>query len=231
MESLYILECENGKWYVGKSTDVQRRFKQHAEGKGSEWTRKYAPIRIAETHRVTSEFDETNITKGLMKKYGIDNVRGGAYATVDLPEEIETLIRHEFRAASDACYKCGKKGHFANKCKGRSSFTGTCGCGQSFLDFEEFMSHHRGCLSKQVAARKQPTKPSSQKGTCHRCGRSGHWASKCYARTDTDGNNLSDVEFESESEEDENACHRCGRSGHWASKCYARRHIDGSEID
>lgn len=222
MDTLYILECEDGKWYVGKTSDLPRRYAQHAEGRGSVWTREYAPIRIAETRKVTGPFDETNVTKELMKKYGIDNVRGGAYAAVELPSEQEDLIRHEFRAASDTCFKCGKPGHFANQCKRKSSFTGTCSCGKRFLDFDEFMSHQKMCLPKQ-----KPT-PVAKGVTCYRCGRSGHYSTGCYARTDTDGNYLSDREND---DADEDTCYRCGRSGHWASKCYARRHIDGSELD
>ena len=30
----------------------------------------------------------------------------------------------------------------------------------------------------------------SQSGACYRCGRTSHYASDCYARTDTDGNEL-----------------------------------------
>ena len=29
-----------------------------------------------------------------------------------------------------------------------------------------------------------------QSGACYRCGRTSHYASDCYARTDTDGNEL-----------------------------------------
>ena len=223
MDTLYILECEDNKWYVGKSADVQRRFKQHTEGKGSEWTREYAPIRIAETRTMTSQFDETNVTKELMKKYGVENVRGGAYVALELSDEQETAIRHEIRAASDVCFKCGKPGHFANRCRGRSSFSGTCGCGRTFLAFDEFMSHQKLCLPKQIAKKPAPARSAS----CHRCGRTGHWASSCYARTDADGNSLD----EDKDDADEDTCYRCGRSGHWASNCYARRHVDGDDID
>lgn len=188
METLYILECEDNKWYVGKTTDVQRRFRQHMEGKGSEWTREYAPLRIAETRPITSIYDETNVTKDLMKKYGIDNVRGGAYTAVELPEETEDLIRHELRAANDSCYKCGKKGHFANQCKRKSSFTGTCGCGREFLDFDEFMGHQKGCLPRQVSTQKAVPKG----GVCYRCGRAGHYSPDCYARSHVKGYALDD---------------------------------------
>ncbi len=189
METLYVLECEDNKWYVGKTNDVQRRFKQHTEGKGSEWTREYAPIRIAETRQITSVHDENNVTKDLMKKYGIDNVRGGAYASIDLPDETEDMIRHELRAANDSCYTCGKKGHFANQCKRKSSFTATCSCGREFLDFDEFNGHLRACIMRNRPAPKQPTQ---QKGACYRCGRPGHYSPDCYARRHVKGYELDD---------------------------------------
>lgn len=198
METLYILECEDNKWYVGKSTDVQRRFKQHTEGKGSEWTREYAPIRIAETRPITSQHDETNATKDLMKKYGIDNVRGGAYCSVDLPEETETLIRHELRSTNDSCYKCGRKGHFANRCP--NGYEGDeevfiCGdCDKQFTSDRGLQNH--SCKFKKIAAMAGRQKLTEQKrsGTsvCYRCGRSGHYSPDCYARTHIRGYELDD---------------------------------------
>lgn len=200
METLYILECEDNKWYVGKSADVQIRFMQHLSGKGAEWTREYAPLRIADTRPITSSYDETNVTKDLMKKYGVDNVRGGAYCSVELTEEQETAIRHELRAANDSCYKCGKRGHFASQCKRKSSFVGTCGCGREFLDFDEFMGHQRSCLKRQATAQKEAPKS----GECYRCGREGHWADDCYARWHADGYELDN----SEDEEDDSSRRR-----------------------
>lgn len=188
MESLYVLQLADGKYYVGKSADVTKRFEQHKAGSGAAWTRLHKPNRILETRPLTSVHDETNVTKDLMKKYGIDNVRGGAYTAVDLPEEQEDMIRHELRSSSDACYKCGKTGHFANRCTRKSSFTANCSCGRTFLDFDEFMSHQQCCkVRKAVAAREAPTT-----GACYRCGRPGHYSPDCYAKTHRNGYTLDD---------------------------------------
>jgi cellular nucleic acid-binding protein len=195
MSKLYVLQLEDGKYYVGRTDDVAKRYAEHKSGSGSVWTSLHKPVKILETHDSKTAEDETNLTKYLMKKFGVDNVRGGAYCQRELPDYVEDMIEHETRSSRDKCYKCGKLGHFANQCKRKSSFEGTCHCGKTFLDFEEYTSHMRGCnvrnglvdKSKSYATAKS-AKP--QTGRCYRCGRSGHWANNCYARTDTDGNDL-----------------------------------------
>ena len=39
MYFVYILECEDNTLYTGITTDVERRFKEHSEGKGGTYTR------------------------------------------------------------------------------------------------------------------------------------------------------------------------------------------------
>lgn len=52
MYYVYILECEDGSLYTGITTDLERRFKEHQEGKGGAYTRAHKPIKIvfAEQH-------------------------------------------------------------------------------------------------------------------------------------------------------------------------------------
>lgn len=81
---LYVLELEQGKWYVGISTNVPKRYQQHVKGFASAaWTKKYKPIRIHDTKDLgicsidRAELFEGRVTREYMEKYGDNNVRGG----------------------------------------------------------------------------------------------------------------------------------------------------------
>lgn len=43
----YILECADGSFYTGWSTDPQRRLRQHNAGRGARYTRCRRPVRLA----------------------------------------------------------------------------------------------------------------------------------------------------------------------------------------
>lgn len=43
---LYLLECANGSYYAGITTDVEARFEAHRSGKGARYTRANPPVRI-----------------------------------------------------------------------------------------------------------------------------------------------------------------------------------------
>ena len=40
---LYLLRCQDGSVYAGITTDIERRFRQHAAGKGAKYTRAHPP--------------------------------------------------------------------------------------------------------------------------------------------------------------------------------------------
>jgi putative endonuclease len=42
----YILECMDGTFYTGWTTDPDRRLKQHNKGTGSRYTRSRLPVKI-----------------------------------------------------------------------------------------------------------------------------------------------------------------------------------------
>lgn len=84
---IYILKLENNKYYVGTTTDYERRFKQHVEGRGhgSKWTEKYKPINITNVYElknmsIKKSFPfEDYIAEEMILKYGYENVRGGKF--------------------------------------------------------------------------------------------------------------------------------------------------------
>jgi putative endonuclease len=42
----YILECSNGQYYVGSTTDLERRLQEHQVGLGANFTRKHLPVKL-----------------------------------------------------------------------------------------------------------------------------------------------------------------------------------------
>lgn len=116
---IYVLECENGKYYVGKAKNADYRIDQHWNGIGSAWTKLHKPIRVVKTFPCRDAFDEDKYTKMYMSIYGIDNVRGGAYVLSKLDEATVEFIEREICAARDLCFLCRKQGHFANACPRR----------------------------------------------------------------------------------------------------------------
>ena len=46
MPYVYILECSNGTYYTGWTTDLEQRVIKHNAQKGSKYTRVYAPVKL-----------------------------------------------------------------------------------------------------------------------------------------------------------------------------------------
>jgi predicted GIY-YIG superfamily endonuclease len=219
MSQLYVLKLEGGKYYVGKSDNPAQRYKQHKDGAGAAWTKKYTPVKFMETRALKGEHDETNLTKDLMKKYGVDNVRGGAYTQIVLDDATKAVLEREILGNTDKCYKCGLGGHFANQCpveKAVPALLWECAyCPKRFATEPSCDRHMTSC-------------PGQIGSNCYRCGRNRHYANNCFAKTHLDGSELE--ENEEDDEEEEGTCDRCGRTNHSSDNCYARTDVDGDEI-
>lgn len=49
---VYLVRCRDGRLYTGISTDVQRRFEQHASGSGAKALRGRGPLTLAASEPV-----------------------------------------------------------------------------------------------------------------------------------------------------------------------------------
>lgn len=132
--TLYVLLCSENKYYIGKSNDIQERIKSHMNGTGSEWTKKYKPIRPIQIIKNASPFDEDKYTIMYMCKYGIDNVRGGTFSSLQLSTEEKNLLLKMMRTSSNQCFKCGNPGHFARECTEKQMQNVTCDETQKLSD-------------------------------------------------------------------------------------------------
>ena len=86
----YALELEDGYYYVGITArhDVNVRYIEHSNGKGSKWTRLHKPRSVIETRLLgvmaLSEACklEDEMTLEYMFRHGMYPVRGGGYCQV-----------------------------------------------------------------------------------------------------------------------------------------------------
>ena len=98
---IYVLKLEEGKYYVGLSHNVKKRFQTHLSGQGAKWTKIYKPIKILES-KETPYYSyshagplEDKKTIEIMEKYGKNNVRGGIYSAVD-QRKVDELLGKKF---------------------------------------------------------------------------------------------------------------------------------------
>lgn len=111
---IYVLACAHGKYYVGRTTTKQR-IQMHFDGNGSAWTKIHKPYKKLLMVK-GDKFDEDKYVFMYMEKYGIQNVRGGCFSQVVLPEEKIRIAETILTGVGDRCFNCGESGHFINDC-------------------------------------------------------------------------------------------------------------------
>lgn len=213
---IYVLQLENGKFYVGYTErENGERFIEHFSDEGAEWTKKYKPIQVLEFREGTKD-DENIVTLELMRELGWFNVRGGKWCKVNMTHPPEELVAHIPINVKNAL-KTAMSKITSTKYLSTQQISNT---GES----NKFMTE----IIKQKPKQKPKSKQTVKSDNCYRCGRAGHWEADCYASKDINGNHLSDIDTNDTN--DDIICSRCYREGHLASKCYAKTNADGGYI-
>lgn len=185
MVYIYVLECEQNKYYVGKTNNPTVRLEDHKNNNGAEWTKIYKPIKVVELIPNCDDFDEDKYFKRYAAKYGIDNVRGGSYSQIKLSNETLNFLQREISGATDVCFKCGKKGHFIQECKEKDSSM------KNYKGKICYKCGRKGHFYTECYAKKHiDGRNIDDWNTCYKCGRQGHWLITCGEQTDIYGRPL-----------------------------------------
>jgi len=120
-DAIYVLELAQGRVYVGRTADWNRRLGQHMSGRGSAFTQAYPPtgVVLPRLGRVTgsAEAAERDETLRYMHLRGIDLVRGWKYTRVTMSDEERRDAEENIRELFDFCRRCGCPGHFVTRCR------------------------------------------------------------------------------------------------------------------
>lgn len=85
---IYVLECENGYYYIGLSANIEQRLSDHFQNLGSLFTQAHKPLRVIEKNHIIFMGstpcqrpcqEENRKTEEYIKKYGFERVCGGKY--------------------------------------------------------------------------------------------------------------------------------------------------------
>ena len=245
--TIYILELESGKYYIGKTYNPDFRISDHFASVGSAWTTQYKPIKVVSIINDCDAYDEDKWTVKYMAKYGIDNVRGGSFCEVVLKNKDINFIRKMIDGANDNCYKCGKSGHFAKHCYSKKycirclrygHLESTCYFNTDVdgLLLDNSVTELLNCTKcgrknhidadctvvlndniDQIDSALNSVQLSPKSVGCVKCGRKNHTEAMCYAKS-----HINDVKLV--------LCNKCGRNNHVEVQCYAKTHINGRLI-
>lgn len=68
---VYLIECVDGSLYTGVAVDVEKRYAEHAAGKGARYTRSHPPARLL------ARFPHPDRSSALKAEYAIKQLSPG----------------------------------------------------------------------------------------------------------------------------------------------------------
>jgi predicted GIY-YIG superfamily endonuclease/ribosomal protein L40E len=228
-EYIYVLKLNHGKYYVGKTNNVIRRYEEHNSKSDSsaEWVKLHGVQKLIEVS-ASNKFAEDTKTLEYMEKFGVENVRGGSYVTVQLSKENLANINQLIRTSTNACFKCGKPGHFVKQCPENE-------------DVKPQLKVNVGKNKKEVNVGKDKKEISTTKSTPPPQEIDNRTYGQMFvnaftgwypfsAETTPLKNTEQSEKQQVEQKMEKQVCSRCGRNTHKADSCYAKTHLNGATL-
>ncbi len=127
---MYSLLLEAGKYYIGITSNFEKRMIKHFSERGSQWTKEHAPIEII--HKIDlgiyirseAYLIENDYTLEFMSKHGWQNVRGGKWYNLIIkkPSELNSYPWKDidsFRARDFNCISNKLSDEYLHKIKAK----------------------------------------------------------------------------------------------------------------
>jgi len=87
MPFMYILECNDGSFYTGSTTNLERRLWEHQNGEGANYTKKRLPVKLVyseEYDRIDETFYREKEVQGWNREKKVSLIQGNWNKLPDL---------------------------------------------------------------------------------------------------------------------------------------------------
>jgi predicted GIY-YIG superfamily endonuclease len=204
--TIYVLACEDGKYYVGSTSNWKQRWREHQSHRGgSVWTRRYRPIAVHSLYRkIPHQYAlawEAQITATTMWKFGIQHVRGamfsqprpftfedlssltgflGHYNNLDYQEVSHRLRMQLMSTSTERLNPTTASVRSTNNIMPFSNYSTTIATNIPKITNNNKSNNDILKSRKQRSKfRRKQNYTSGSKDVCYACGQVGHWAKDC----------------------------------------------------
>lgn len=115
--TVYCFLLKDDRYYIAHmcSTDVISEFV--SRNAHTDWFKKYPFVKVLGRKTNCTQFDADMYLVAAMRKFGLENVRGGNFSSMRLSRDDRTSLKVFIETACDYCYICHEHGHFAKQCR------------------------------------------------------------------------------------------------------------------